>query len=139
MYNAKYIIPGIIFFLALIFAPVAYNLGKGAFEVKPELPKDQKDCIEDAQTMRDKHMQILNEWRNEAVRDGERIYVNSKGKKYVKSLTNTCMSCHTDKAKFCDRCHETVGVAPYCWDCHNLTPNQKSPIPLAQNGEAGGH
>ena len=31
---------------------------------------------------------------------------------------NTCMSCHTDKAKFCDRCHDTVGVAPYCWDCH---------------------
>ena len=85
--------------------------------------------------MRDTHMQILNEWRNAAVRDGERIYVNSKGKKYVKSLTNTCMGCHTDKEKFCDRCHNTVGVAPYCWDCHNLSPNQKTPIPPAPTGD----
>ena len=138
MYNAKYIIPGILFFLALIFTPVAYNMGKG-FEVKPELPKDQKDCIEDAKTMRDKHMQILNEWRNEAVRDGNRIYVNAKGQKYVKSLTNTCMGCHTDKVKFCDRCHDTVGANPYCWDCHNVTTNQTSPIPPAPSGEAGGH
>ncbi|UJX41808.1 sulfate reduction electron transfer complex DsrMKJOP subunit DsrJ [Desulfovibrio sp. JY] len=138
MYNAKYIIPGILFFLALIFVPVGYNMGK-SFDVKPELPKDQKDCIEDVQVMRDKHMQILNDWRNSAVRDGERIYVNSKGKKYVKSLTNTCLGCHKDKAKFCDRCHDTVGVNPYCFDCHNITPNQKSPIPPAQTGEEGGH
>jgi len=138
MYNAKYIIPGILFFLALIFVPVGYNMGK-SFDVKPELPKDQKDCIEDVQVMRDKHMQILNDWRNSAVRDGENIYVNSKGKKYVKSLTNTCLGCHKDKAKFCDRCHDTVGVNPYCFDCHNITPNQKSPIPPAQTGEEGGH
>ncbi|MGE4537203.1 MAG: sulfate reduction electron transfer complex DsrMKJOP subunit DsrJ [Desulfovibrio sp.] len=138
MYNAKYIIPGILFFLALIFVPVGYNMGK-SFDVQPELPKDQKDCIEDAQVMRDKHMQILNDWRNTAVRDGERIYVNSKGKKFVKSLTNTCLGCHKDKAKFCDRCHDTVGVNPYCFDCHNITPNQKSPIPPAQTGAEGGH
>ena len=138
MYNAKYIIPGILFFLALILTPVFYNLGK-AYEVKPELPRDQKECIEDARTMRDKHMQILNDWRNEAVREGKRIYVNAKGQQYVKSLTNTCMSCHAEKDKFCDRCHNTVGVAPYCWDCHNLSPNQKTPIPLAANGDTGGH
>ena len=138
MYNAKYIIPGILFFLALIFTPVLYNMGK-SFEVKPELPKDQKDCIEDTKTMRDKHMQILNEWRNAAVRDGERIYVNAKGQKFVKSLTNTCLSCHTDKEKFCDRCHNAMGQEnPYCFDCHNLTPNQKTPIPPAA-GETGGH
>lgn len=138
MYNAKYIIPGILFFLALIFTPVIYNLGKH-YEVKPELPKDQKECIENAQVMRDKHMQLLNDWRNEAVRDNQRIYINAKGVKYVKSLTNTCMSCHPDKEKFCDRCHNTVGVNPYCWDCHNLKPNQKTPIPPAPQGEAGGH
>ena len=36
-------------------------------------------------------MQILDDWRNTAVRDGERIYTNAKGQKFVKSLTNTCM------------------------------------------------
>ena len=111
MYNAKYIIPGIIFFLALAFVPVVYNMGH-KFEVTPELPKDQKDCVLPTQEMREKH---------------------------VKSLTNTCMSCHTDKAKFCDRCHDTVGVAPYCWDCHNLTPDQKSPIPPVAQAATGGH
>ena len=138
MYNAKYIIPGIIFFLALAFVPVVYNMGH-KFEVTPELPKDQKDCVLPTQEMRDKHMQLLNEWRNEAVRDGNRIFVNAKGQKFAKSLTNTCMSCHPDKAKFCDRCHDTVGVAPYCWDCHNLTPDQKSPIPPVAQAAKGGH
>ena len=50
MYNAKYIIPGILVFLALAFLPVAYNKGK-TFEVKPELPRDYKECIEDTQVM----------------------------------------------------------------------------------------
>ena len=59
MYNAKYIIPGIIVFLALIFFPVFYNKGK-LFEVKVELPRDQKECIEDVTTMReDSHPRIL--------------------------------------------------------------------------------
>ncbi len=138
MYNAKYIIPGILFFLALVFTPVLYNKGKH-FEAKPELPRDSKECIEDTNVMRDKHMQILNEWRLEAVRESDRIYTNAKGQKFVKSLTNTCMSCHADKEKFCDRCHTTVGVAPYCWDCHNISPNQKTPIPPAATGETGGH
>ncbi|MHC1791408.1 sulfate reduction electron transfer complex DsrMKJOP subunit DsrJ [Solidesulfovibrio sp.] len=138
MYNAKYIIPGILFFLALAFVPVVYNMGRD-FEVKPELPKDQKECILDVKEMREKHMQLLNEWRNEAVRDGSRIFINAKGQKFAKSLTNTCMTCHEDKAKFCDRCHDTVGVAPYCWDCHNLSPNQKTPTPPAAPAATGGH
>ena len=67
-------------------------------------------------------------------------YVNAKGEKYVKSLTNTCMRCHTDKEKFCDRCHTAMGMAsPYCFDCHNLKPDQKTPIPPAAAGETGGH
>jgi len=134
MFNAKYIIPGLCLFLVLMFLPTFVGRGR-PYEVKLELPKDQKACIEDTQVMRDKHMQILNEWRTEAVRDGNRIYTNAKGQKFVKSLTNTCMGCHTNKAAFCDRCHNTVGVNPYCWDCHNLTPTQKTPIPPAPDGE----
>ena len=39
-------------------------------------------------------------------------------RRYYKSLSGTCMSCHDDKAGFCDKCHDYLGVQPYCWDCH---------------------
>jgi hypothetical protein len=53
------------------------------------------------------------------VRQGQRTYVATDGKEYMVSLTNTCMDCHRDKAKFCDRCHDYVQVSPTCWNCHN--------------------
>ena len=34
------------------------------------------------------------------------------------SLTNTCLGCHSNKAQFCDQCHNYLEVTPYCWDCH---------------------
>jgi hypothetical protein len=37
---------------------------------------------------------------------------------YDMSLQNTCMKCHQNKAAFCDRCHNYVGVNPSCWGCH---------------------
>jgi len=40
------------------------------------------------------------------------------------SLSNTCLSCHTNKAEFCDKCHGYASVDPYCWDCH-VDPNVK--------------
>ena len=36
----------------------------------------------------------------------------------TKSLTLECLSCHSNKDKFCDECHEYLKVKPYCWDCH---------------------
>ncbi len=34
-------------------------------------------------------------------------------------LTGTCLTgCHTNKADFCDRCHNYAGVSVYCWECH---------------------
>ena len=48
------------------------------------------------------------------------------GKQYTMSLINTCMKCHTSKAKFCDRCHNYMAVTPDCWDCH-IAPKEKAP------------
>ncbi len=36
------------------------------------------------------------------------------------SLTLTCLECHSNKDKFCDRCHDYLRVSPGCWDCHNV-------------------
>jgi hypothetical protein len=64
------------------------------------------------------HMRLLKDWREEVVRGNDRIYTASDGRRHEKSLSDTCLSCHWEKEKFCDRCHDYVGATPYCWNCH---------------------
>ncbi len=68
-------------------------------------------------------MVLLNEWRDDVLRNGDRVAVTVDGKEYRKGLQLACMQCHSNKEKFCDSCHEYASVKPYCWDCH-LTPTQ---------------
>jgi len=122
MYDAGKIIPGLIVFIGLATVPVWYNAGTEESGDRPELtlPQNADKCVADLEFMRTDHMNLLNEWRDRVARDGER-YVEIDGVQTEMSLTNTCMGCHDDKAAFCDRCHDYLGVVPYCWDCH-LTP-----------------
>jgi hypothetical protein len=76
--------------------------------------------------MRAEHMQILDLWREVVVRGGQRTYTNPKGKEFVMSLSNTCLDCHSNKADFCDKCHNYASVRPYCWDCHIEPPKEKT-------------
>ena len=102
MYNAKYIIPGVLIAVVAFTSPFWLNLG-GKTYVYPEvaLPTGEgKDkCIESKEWMRAEHMALLNTWRDEAIREGKR-------------------ECHTNKADFCDKCHNSNNVDPYCWTCH---------------------
>jgi hypothetical protein len=63
-------------------------------------------------------MELLNSWRDEVVRDGDRIFTSLTGQVFNKSLSNTCMDCHSNKSEFCDACHNYGAITPYCWDCH---------------------
>jgi hypothetical protein len=119
MYNAKYIIPGIIIFLAACLFPFWDNYGTQAY-VRPELvlPEGEEECIEPVEYMRTDHMRLLNEWRDKALREGLRSYTATDGRKWTISLQNTCMSCHNDKVGFCDACHNEHNVVLSCWDCH---------------------
>lgn len=119
MYNAKYIWPGIAFFLALFTSPFWFNFGSAEYR-RPDivLPETEKECIEPREYMAAEHMQMLDTWRDMALREEKRVYVASDGKAWTISLQNTCMSCHADKAGFCDKCHDSNSVSPYCWDCH---------------------
>ncbi len=116
------ILVGLVLFLLFMTFPVWFGVmtSESAAYKQPklELPKDEKECIESKEFMRREHMQMLNDWRDWALRDGKRTYVNSKGKEFTISLQNTCMKCHTKKAEFCDKCHNDTAVSPYCWDCH---------------------
>ena len=120
MFDAGKIIIGLLVFLALITFPLWYNVAKGKATYVPELekPTTADRCVADTAYMMAHHMDLLNAWRDRVVRDGERIYVDAYGTKYEMSLTNTCLSCHSNKDKFCDKCHDYMGVTPYCWECH---------------------
>jgi hypothetical protein len=122
MYNKKTVIPGLAIFVILVTLPVWFN-GLSAGPVpKPELPPGgEKACVAPASEMRDTHMQLLNEWRDDVLRNGNRQYVKVGNKEYRKGLQMACMECHSNKEKFCDTCHEYASVKPYCWDCH-LSP-----------------
>ena len=121
MYDSGKVIPFLVVLVGLVTFPIWYGMASGASGAAPKLAKAEGDgCIESNEFMRAWHMDMLNGWRNEAVRDANRTYTNSKGRKFDKSLTNTCMDCHEDEEKFCGECHDFAGVEPYCWSCHNL-------------------
>ncbi len=124
MNDKKLIITGVIIFVFILIFPFLYNLGGTTEFIDPvlsEKAKAAKFCVVPKEDMKVEHMQILDVWRDTVVRKGERVYVNSDGKKFTMSLStgeNSCLGCHNNKAEFCDRCHDYASVRPYCWDCH---------------------
>ena len=132
LYDFKYIVLGLLIFFGLLFSAVLPNLGKTVAAPDPKLDtpaiqklaaKDRK-CVMPTDYMRANHMQLLVDWREAVVRDGQREFVNPEGKKFTASLSNTCMECHSNKSQFCDQCHNYVAVTPNCFGCH-LDKEQK--------------
>lgn len=123
MYDAGKIIVGLIIFVGLFTSPIWYDLANGKAALKepqlvlPQQP-NQKECVENTEFMRTNHMVLLNDWRNEVVREGKRTFVSDNHKTYNMSLSGTCLNCHSNTSQFCDQCHNYMGVSPYCWDCH---------------------
>jgi hypothetical protein len=118
MYNKGTIIPGLIIFVVLMLFAIFNNAGKKIEAPKLEKPVGYKECVKPVQYMKESHMELLNQWRDEVIREGKREKVEAGGVLYEKSLQNGCMHCHTSKKKFCDVCHTFASVYPYCWDCH---------------------
>jgi len=129
MSDKKWIIAGLIIFFVILSFPLWFNLGKAAPAPELELTAKAKAaaaCVRSKDYMKAEHMQLLDQWRLWVVRDAKRVYVNSKGKEFEMSLSNTCLDCHSNKAEFCDKCHNYASVRPYCWDCHIDNPKEKS-------------
>lgn len=119
MYDGKKIIPGLGIFLVVALFPVWNDLLRPPGPPpQPKLPTAEKQCVLPTATMRATHMELLNAWRNEVVREGVRTTKDAAGKTITMSLTGTCMSCHPNKKEFCDSCHNYMAVSPYCWECH---------------------
>lgn len=120
MYDAGKILAGLVIFLLLVTTPVWWSLAMGAEVRAPKLvlPEGRQVCVLPTGEMKATHMELLNRWRDLAVRRGDRVMTTWDGRKVRRSLTQSCLACHRDKGKFCDRCHDYVAVTPYCWDCH---------------------
>jgi hypothetical protein len=113
---------GLLVFVVLFTVPVWHGLAARTAARQPELklPATEKHCVAPVEYMRRAHMQMLLDWREAAVRRGERTFVAYDGRRYNISLTQTCLGqCHVERKDFCDRCHQYAGVqGPYCFDCH---------------------
>jgi hypothetical protein len=126
MYDKGKVLLGLAIFVVAALSIVGYNMSlgeKAAFRTDgnlgPEKPVGHEKCVKETAYMQTSHMVLLNQWRDEVIREGKReLVVTPAGEEVEKSLQNGCLSCHVSKVKFCDRCHEYANVAPYCWDCH---------------------
>jgi hypothetical protein len=133
MYDAGKIIIGLVIFVVFFTFAFRMNGGKAIPAPEPKLdtpaikklPKAERKCVESKEFMRTEHMQLLDRWRDEALREGNTEYINKNGKMYIVSLQNTCMKCHSNKKDFCDKCHDYAGVKPYCWRCHFVKGQMK--------------
>jgi hypothetical protein len=127
MNDKKWITAGIVVFIVAVSFPFWFNMGKAAPAPQleyTEKAKAAKQCVRSKEFMRVEHMQLLDLWREQVVRAAKREYVSPEGKTYNMSLSNTCLDCHSNKAEFCDRCHNYASVTPYCWDCHIDNPKE---------------
>jgi hypothetical protein len=132
IYDRNKVFIGLLVFVVIFTIAFWKNLGKAVPPPQPQLdtpaivklPEKDRKCVESLAFMRESHMLLLTTWRENVIRTGERYYVNAEGKKYLASLSNTCMECHSNKTQFCDQCHNYVAVVPNCWGCH-LTKEQQ--------------
>lgn len=119
------IIAGLAVFVIAVLSPFWFNMATETEAApKPELTgpaATAKKCVLDKYDMRANHMSLLDEWRDSVVRDADRMYTGVNGHSFNMSLStgeNSCLGCHNEKDKFCDRCHTYASVEVYCWDCH---------------------
>lgn len=132
MYDRGKVIAGIIVFIIVAALPFFYNAGKAAKMPEPklntpeilQLPEAERICVLPKQEMRENHMVLLDEWRDQVVREGNREYTGYMGKKYTVSLQNTCLECHSNYEEFCNECHQYTVKTPICWGCHIQNPKE---------------
>jgi len=130
-YDGNKIIVGLVIFFAIVTLPFWKNVGKVIPAPQPKLDTPaiakltEKKCVMPTDWMRANHMQLLIDWREEVVRSQAqsgpsdfRVFESPDGRKFLASLSNTCMNCHSNKTQFCDQCHNYVAVTPTCWGCH---------------------
>ena len=125
---------GIAVFVLLATFPFWYAGGKASPVPQIDLNTPainslpEKQCVAPTAFMKTRHMKLLDEWRNDVVRNNNRTYTTPDGRRFDKSLSRTCLSCHSNNEQFCNRCHNYAGVNPKCWDCHTTPASRKGKV-----------
>lgn len=117
MYKGGKIIASLIIFVGLFTVPFFYNLGKA--NAGPEIDAQQLadfKNIEPSVNMIANHPQLFNQWRDELVRNGKTVYINSEGKAIDINIEK--LEGADPSSQFCVSCHNYTAVDPTCWDCH---------------------
>ena len=133
LYDGGKVFVGLAIFVLLFVSPFIFGMSRPNKAPEPSLNTPEinalavKKCVEPKEFMQTSHMELLDTWRDQALRQGNRRYTNSEGKEFDISLQNTCMKCHSNKKEFCDSCHTYMAVKPYCWDCH-LAPIEREGV-----------
>jgi hypothetical protein len=110
---------GLALFVGVALFPLWQRAAGGRAErPAPKIAKPQTQCAAPRGVMRVSHMQVLDEWRDAVVRGGERTIRTAEGRPLTRSLTGTCLECHSNKKAFCDACHVDLAVQPVCFECH---------------------
>ncbi len=132
--------------IAVFILIAAFPFWYGGFKQKPAPDIDlntpeintlaEKQCVASTAYMKTEHMKLLNQWRNDVVRNNNRTHVTPDGRRFDKSLSKTCLSCHSNKEQFCNRCHNYAGANPKCWDCHSESAPQKTKPTVLFSGKA---
>src|SRR5512133_2521917 len=118
MRDGAKIAAGLAVFVAVVLSPVWQRAMAGAASrPQPEIAKPKTRCVAPREVMRVSHMQLLEGWREEVVREARRVE-HQPDREVSRSLTGTCLECHPNRKEFCDRCHADLAVRPVCWECH---------------------
>jgi hypothetical protein len=118
MIDGGRIVGGLALVLVVVTGPAWVEAVRGVDTEMPLLTSRNERCIEPREQMRRDHPALLANWRERAVRLGERIHHTVDERPVRIGLTGTCLGCHGAATEFCDRCHAQVGVTLSCWQCH---------------------
>ena len=78
MHDRPIIVAGLIVFIGLFTFPIWHARAKSTLPIAPDikLPLQEKQCVAPAGYMRDSHMQLLADWREEVVRTNQRQFTD---------------------------------------------------------------
>jgi hypothetical protein len=122
MMDAGKLVGGLAIAALVAAGPLWVGAVRGAKSEAPVPPSGSAQCLEPKDSMRRNHPALLADWREQAVRFGQRTQRTSDGREVRIGLEETCLGCHGEASQFCERCHTQVGVTLSCWQCHAPSP-----------------
>jgi len=105
------ILPVLIILFPFGYSILNYVFAHGKQGTQPfiEMPDERyKNCVRETAYMRFHHWELLNEIREEVVREGKRGEIG----------LDKCRECHPNRERFCNQCHNAVSLKPDCFGCH---------------------